>query len=223
MARTPAAALKWAEGVTKGYSNLCLQYVRLAYDVPAKYPSAISAWNNAKKRHGSLSNAPDGAPVFLSHPKSKYGHVALLKRIGGVLHLRTTNSAVGRPVTQTLDLWTKQYGYTLLGWTEDLNGVDVAKPVGGGTATPPPAQGGGVPSGKIGRNYLKRGDVHEKVRELQQVLNRWYPGLPRLAEDGSFGPATEARVIYLQGKAGLKKDGLAGPRTLGTLGITGVA
>jgi len=51
------------------------------------------------------------------------------------------------------------------------------------------------------------------------VLNRWYPKLTQLKTDGDYGPATTARVKYFQERAGLKADGIAGPITLGKLGI----
>jgi peptidoglycan hydrolase-like protein with peptidoglycan-binding domain len=57
------------------------------------------------------------------------------------------------------------------------------------------------------------------VRELQMVLNRWYPGLTPLAEDGDCGPRTADRVRYFQQRAGLTVDGIVGPRTWAGLGF----
>lgn len=51
------------------------------------------------------------------------------------------------------------------------------------------------------------------MREVQRVLNAWYPSLPQLAVDGDFGPATDGRVRYMQGRAGLDIDGIVGPQT----------
>lgn len=92
-------------------------------------------------------------------------------------------------------------------------GLDLssAPPVAAPVVLAPVAQRGGV---------YQQGDAGDGVEELQRVLNRWYPGVPRLAEDGDFGPKTRARVVYLQRKAGLDQDGIAGPLTLGVLGLT---
>jgi hypothetical protein len=75
---------------------------------------------------------------------------------------------------------------------------------GGGQPTPP----------KPGaRPTVRRGSRGPAVAEAQRILNAWYPSLPRLAEDGIFGPATEARVKHMQQRAGLAVDGIVGPNT----------
>lgn len=66
---------------------------------------------------------------------------------------------------------------------------------------------------------LRRGTRSPQVRELQRVLNAWYPTETRLAEDGIYGPKTEGRVRYLQERADLVVDGIAGPNTLGVLNM----
>lgn len=69
-----------------------------------------------------------------------------------------------------------------------------------------------------GAAVLKRGSSGEAVRQLQHVLNAWYPYL-RLAVDGDYGPATEAGVKELQRRAGIKVDGIAGAMTFRVLGM----
>lgn len=57
------------------------------------------------------------------------------------------------------------------------------------------------------------------VRLNQQALNKAGGStLPRLAEDGIFGPKTHARVIEFQRTRGLKADGVIGPMTRAALG-----
>lgn len=65
---------------------------------------------------------------------------------------------------------------------------------------------------------LRRGAKGERVTRLQRVLNSWYPWLG-LAEDGDYGPATENAVRELQKRAGITADGIAGPVTLGKIGL----
>ncbi|PPK65884.1 peptidoglycan-binding domain-containing protein [Actinokineospora auranticolor] len=72
--------------------------------------------------------------------------------------------------------------------------------------TPPPSAPPGHPT-------IRRGAKGDPVRELQRILNAWYPTLPQLAVDGDFGPATEARVKHMQERAGLTVDGIVGPKT----------
>jgi hypothetical protein len=75
--------------------------------------------------------------------------------------------------------------------------------------------GGGQPAPPTpgARPTVRRGSSGPAVTEAQRILNAWYPSLPRLAVDGVFGPATEARVKYMQQRAGLAVDGIVGPAT----------
>jgi hypothetical protein len=66
---------------------------------------------------------------------------------------------------------------------------------------------------------LKRGSTGPAVRELQRVLNAWYPQMS-LRVDGVFGLATEAAVRALQERSeGLVVDGVVGPRTAAVLNL----
>ncbi|MCQ2330387.1 MAG: peptidoglycan-binding protein [Paludibacteraceae bacterium] len=65
---------------------------------------------------------------------------------------------------------------------------------------------------------LKNGSKGNAVSELQQALNNLLN--LSLTVDGKFGPATQKAVRAAQTKLGLKADGIAGPVTLGALGIT---
>jgi hypothetical protein len=66
---------------------------------------------------------------------------------------------------------------------------------------------------------LSRGSTGPAVRELQRVLNAWYPQMS-LKVDGVFGLATEAAVRALQERSGgLVVDGVVGPRTRGVLNL----
>ncbi|GAA5104849.1 peptidoglycan-binding domain-containing protein [Haloechinothrix salitolerans] len=76
---------------------------------------------------------------------------------------------------------------------------------GGGQPGPGPTPGA--------RPTIRRGSKGAAVSEAQRILNAWYPSLSRLAVDGDFGPATEARVKYMQQRAGLAVDGIVGPNT----------
>lgn len=83
---------------------------------------------------------------------------------------------------------------------------------GGGAVAPgpqPAPQGSGV---------MKRGSRGPEVKELQRVLNAWYPWA-NLVEDGIYGPKTENMVKHLQRNAHILVDGIAGPVTLSVLGM----
>ena len=128
--RTPAQAVAWASAPRRGYGGLCLQFVRLAYGVGPKYGYARLAWQKARWRHATSSWAqvPIGAPIYLDRPSSKYGHIAIY--VGGG-RMATTNASTNRTSVTPISTWTGSYGYRMLGWSEDVNGVRVV-PTGGG-------------------------------------------------------------------------------------------
>ncbi|MCI0488264.1 MAG: peptidoglycan-binding protein [Blastocatellia bacterium] len=68
---------------------------------------------------------------------------------------------------------------------------------------------------------LKVEDSGPEVSRLQERLKEsgFNPG----AIDGRFGLGTEAAVIAFQKSKDLLADGIAGPKTLGALGLTGDA
>ena len=87
------------------------------------------------------------------------------------------------------------------------------------TATPTPAPtarraptGGKTPSAtNAPRPTLSRGDSGARVRELQDRLSELGYWLEK--PDGSFGPLTQQAVLALQKAAGIRRDGVVGPKT----------
>ena len=69
------------------------------------------------------------------------------------------------------------------------------------------------------RPTIRLGSEGPVVRELQQALNKQYPSLPQLVEDGIFGPKTEDRVKHFQRLNGITVDGIVGPITWNRLGF----
>ena len=75
-----------------------------------------------------------------------------------------------------------------------------------------------------GDDLLQLGDSGEKVVALQRELNRVFPKYKTtpLAEDGDYGPLTEAAVREFQERAGITVDGIVGPDTRAALKKHGV-
>ena len=68
--------------------------------------------------------------------------------------------------------------------------------------------------------FLSAGQNGREVLNLQRLINRAaknYSYIPTVAEDGEFGPATEAAVRKVQENSGLPVSGVAGPLTWYTL------
>lgn len=73
----------------------------------------------------------------------------------------------------------------------------------------------GIPSSYPG-SPLRVGDSGDKVRQMQAQLNvisDAYPLIPKIAEDGIFGPATEEAVKTFQKIFKLTQDGIVGFQT----------
>ena len=58
---------------------------------------------------------------------------------------------------------------------------------------------------------IKKGDIGEKVKQIQEAL--------QITPDGIFGNMTEQSVKEFQSEEGLEVDGMVGPITWGALGI----
>ncbi len=96
-------------------------------------------------------------------------------------------------------------------WRLPMLGADPVRP-------PAPAPTG-LPVYAVASRTLTLSDPYMRgtdVRELQRVLNAWYPTL-RLTQDGVYGPATEGAVRVLQRNAGISVDGRAGAQTFRAL------
>ena len=122
--RTRSEGMAWAKGKvgTTGYGGMCLQFTREAYAIPSKYNDARTAWQQAKHKHATSStkNIPEGVPIFLDSPSSEYGHVAVYVGGGRMVTTHASTNKVGEDAVST---WVNDYGYHVLGWSEDLNGV----------------------------------------------------------------------------------------------------
>ena len=184
MANSPTTAIAKSKKIVKGFSGLCLQFVRTCYGIPAKYPSAASAWANAKKRHktSSLSDVPVGAPVFFS-AATPYGHVAIY--LGGG-KFRTNYSAKGTVITASLSDPVFA-GMKMLGWTEDLNGVTIKFEKSGNT------------NGVL--------DTPAKVGAWQKSMNKVFPSYSDFAVDNSYDDYSKKVTREFQRRVGLKQTG----------------
>ncbi len=211
MTNTPAQAVNVANSITKGYGGLCLKFVRTCYNIGNLYGSARSAWENATIKHpgADLSRCPVGAPIFLDHARSKYGHVALYMGNG---KMRTTNSATNRVSTVPIATWVG-WGYYVLGWTQDLNGVKISG------LDPRPAP---TPAPSATSDYNPLG---VSVIEFQRWLRKTFPGYKKsvtvrrgelIDVDNKPGPQTRAWTRELQRRTGIAQTGILDATTLAT-------
>lgn len=144
----------------------CLQYVRQAFGLPARHPTATAAWEASTSKHRDR-NFPAGVwlPVWFSLVNEPAGHVALMAPDGTVF----STSDLGTVPHQHLDLsdlmnYYARYGMTLkyLGWTEDVAGYPVL-------SDPGSAAIGSQGSTKPQEDELSAADVQE-IKEYVHAL-----------------------------------------------------
>jgi hypothetical protein len=117
------AALSNARQIGSYAQGMCLKYVRAeAWRIGSLYGSAIDAWYGAVKRHPGDRNPPTGAPMFYSG--GQYGHIVIDNAKADGMR-STDNPSSGRVGETDVDWPVRAWGQTYLGWTEDLNGVDL--------------------------------------------------------------------------------------------------
>lgn len=131
--------------------GMCLMYVRTWLGIPAGNPDAIAAWNSAKVKHVNgrdkdAQHPPKGAPVFW---RNGHGHIALA--VNNDYGRSTDTPSSGQVGTREGDWWRVNWRKDYLGWTEDLNGVQIPYLKGGGTDQ--------WSSGKVYVEKLKRGQL----------------------------------------------------------------
>jgi hypothetical protein len=111
---------------TPGY---CLQYVRQAFNLPARYGSATEAWDNSTTQHLSR-DVPAGVwtPVWYGLDREPLGHVVLQAPDGSV-YSTSDNSTTPHhhPDLADLEAYYAGWGWPLTwrGWTEDVAGYTV--------------------------------------------------------------------------------------------------
>lgn len=159
--------LKSANPNVPGQSGYCLVYVRTAFGVGAKYPTAASGWANAAYKHTTSVPTDVSVPVWFKWETS--GHVAVWVPGKGVY----STTAQGVKLFPSIAACADYVGATYLGWSEDINGVRVVQPA----ANPAPTsnQPHGMPS------------VGSEIQLIPtQVRTTWKPGT-----------ATEAGTIHV--------------------------
>ena len=116
-------ALNNARRVSYYSPGYCLKYVRAeGWIIGGLYASAIDAWHGAIVRHPGDRTPPIGAPLFYSG--GQYGHIVIATETQS--DMRGTDMPSSGDVSESDIAWPERnWGQTYLGWTEDLNGVDL--------------------------------------------------------------------------------------------------
>ncbi|MGY2703351.1 glycoside hydrolase family 25 protein [Nocardioides sp. HB32] len=128
MPRTPeqaiAAARNQSQHGPKFGVGECKMRCRDAYNVPSDgSPSAADAWSRARHKHAvtNVKDIPRGALIWWTGGSHGWGHVAISAGDG-----KCWSTDIGRSGyfdLVDLDLIHTKWGLTLVGWSEDIDGV----------------------------------------------------------------------------------------------------
>ncbi|WP_424183862.1 peptidoglycan-binding domain-containing protein [Actinokineospora sp. G85] len=201
--RIASPASGWAWRTYTG-SNPHTSHTHVSVSLAAGGYDSLQGWGIANGGGPSPAPAPGGRPIIRHGSRGDAVREAQ-QRLG--VHGFNPGGADGVFGARTLDATKRFQGARGLA----SDGVIGARTWGALLAAPPAPPAPAPVPGQ--RPTVRRGSKGPAVSELQRILNVWYPALPRLATDGDFGPATEARVKHMQRAAGLAADGVAGPAT----------
>ena len=203
--RIGTAAANWAKSQTSGYTGMCLKFVRLCFNAPSRYPSARSAWLNAKYRH-TAGTPPLAVPVFWNYLPN--GHIAF--SLGGGYIRSTDWPSRNRIGTTTITRLSSAWGKRYSGWSEDLNGYRVYA-----VSTRPAVSLSAVTRAARNNAY------GAGVLTVQKALKRRYPGFDYSTAPGTWGPRTREYYAAWQrtlGYSGSDANGIPGQASLSRLG-----
>ena len=212
--RTGAAAVAWAANQRRigasSWASLCLKFVRSCFGVAAKYPNAKIGWENTKYRHtiDDTADIPAGVPVWYK-TGTKNWHVVISAGNGGMCYSSDVGGR-GKIGYIGINALAKAWGITLLGWSEDINGVRVY------TAPAKPAPGASPTGETISLTAVRNPSKNPtNVKRLQASLKK--VGAYTGAITGIYSNATRSAYGGWQrslGYTGNDADGIPGAASL---------
>lgn len=119
--RSAKEAAEFFKDKETNMAGRCLWHVQDAFQSPHMYVNAITQWYQAKHKHFGDRTPPVGAPVYFKG--GRHGHVAIY--VGGGKVRSTDAGGSGKMATVSIDWFLRNWGYTYLGWTEDIGGENI--------------------------------------------------------------------------------------------------
>ncbi|MFD6533288.1 peptidoglycan-binding protein [Streptomyces sp. NPDC060184] len=101
----------------------------------------------------------------------------------------------------------------MLGAIAVAPGAAAASPEAPAAPTVAAVPGGCAYTSASERPVLRAGSGGDAVKQAQCLSNVWGGLVPKLGVDGKFGAATQAKIEWIQGCHGLRKDGVIGALT----------
>lgn len=112
--------------------GMCLVYVRETFSIGPKYPSAIANWSASTRKHRNKQfPISTWVPIWFSLSDNPHGHVALRQPDGSIWSASSPTATSPIRHTSLEDIQSYYDGrLTYLGWTEDVEDVQIVGRVG---------------------------------------------------------------------------------------------
>ena len=190
--------------------GMCLMWSRTMAGIPAKYPNATVAAQNAPLRGGT---PPAGSFVYWTGGSQGYGHIAISAG-GGYVY--TTDYPVRNHVRKArIASVTSAWNLRYRGWSDECNEVTLRPEPRPNPAPSPAPRPYPTPKDRVVYDSkVKPGITNsDSVWWVQYAINKLrFKGQKRLALTGDYGPLTKSMVKLVQAqKFGDKADGDLGP------------
>lgn len=170
-----------ARQIKSGYSGMCQKFTRVSWEVGSLYGSAIDAWNGADEKHSGDRTPPVGAPCY--YRGGSYGHAVVYVGNGKI---RSTDCPSAGQISEVDLNWPEvHWGYPYLGWTGDINEVDLPL------------------------NGKDDDDMPLSDKDIQKIADAvWAHNVPVYDKDAKDGEKRDAKVMLGQthNRAGQARD-----------------
>lgn len=130
MAWTQTSAVN--TGVTD-YAGWCLRFTQSVFGAPVAHPSAWAAWEATSLKHQDRDLPSVAVPVWFSHignydgtGNKNWGHVCAYIPGAGFLSSPGSANSPGQSWFGSIEEIERYFRCTYVGWSEDLNGLQVA-------------------------------------------------------------------------------------------------
>ena len=127
---------------TQDWAGYCLRFTQSVYKAPVKYPTAWDAWLNQTGKHADRNMPNVDVPIFYESwgtyngVTKNWGHAAVYQASTGRV-FSSPGSGYGNTWFSSIADSERRWGMRYVGWTENLNGLQIVQWVNDPAPVPP--------------------------------------------------------------------------------------
>lgn len=141
--------LKGANYNTQDWAGYCLRFTQSVFGAPVKYPTAWVAWMNQTGKHENRSMPNVDVPIWFESwgtyngITQNWGHASVYQASTGRV-FSSPGSGYGNKWFASIAEAERQWGMRYVGWSENLNGMQIVSWTSDPTPSPTPEPGPSV-------------------------------------------------------------------------------